>query len=83
MRQAIQTTYFSPNVRGSRVRAKAAAGSVTLHWNHALDVPDNHKVAARALAEKFGWPIDETWVQGVLPNGDHVFVMDDGQTGKL
>jgi hypothetical protein len=36
--QAITTKYIGPsNVRGSRVKATAAAGSVTLSWDHALN----------------------------------------------
>src|SRR4051812_45021830 len=35
--QAIQTRYLGPsNVRGSRVKAFAAAGSITLSWDHRL-----------------------------------------------
>ena len=66
MRQAIVTKYIGPtNVRGSRVKATADAGSLTLGWDHALDSEANHHRAARALAEKYGWSGD--WVGGGLP----------------
>ena len=56
MYQAITTKYIAPsNVKGSRVKASAAAGSVTLHWDNALNTAENHLVAARKLAEKFKW----------------------------
>lgn len=56
LRQAITTKFAGPtNSRGSRVIATAEAGRVTLDWDHALDVPDNHYAAAYALACKFGW----------------------------
>ena len=60
MRQAILTKYLSPtNFRGARVKAWAAAGSITLPWDHALGVDENHEQAALALQRKFGW--DKHW----------------------
>ena len=56
MYQAIETKYLGPtDHRGSRVRAKCQAGSVTLSWDHALDTVANHAAAARALIRKLGW----------------------------
>lgn len=71
--QAIQTKYLGPtNVRGSRVKAIAEAGSVTLSWNHSLNADGNHKAAAEALANKFGW--HGKWFSGWLPDNGMVFV---------
>jgi hypothetical protein len=68
MRQAITTKYLGPtNSRGSRVKATASAGSVTLSWDHALDSDENHRAAALALAAKFGW--DGEWIGGGLEHG--------------
>ena len=54
--QAITTKYLGPtNVRGSRVKAMAAAGSITLSWDDALNSDNNHAAAAHAIAVKFGW----------------------------
>ena len=54
--QAITTRYHGPtNVRGSRIKATAAAGSITLGYDHALTLDGNHEAAAKALANKFGW----------------------------
>jgi hypothetical protein len=67
MRQAIITRYMGPtNHRSSRVKATASAGSVTVCWDHALGVDENHAAAAKALADKYGW--GGVWVAGGLPN---------------
>jgi len=67
MRQAIETKYLGPtDFRGTRIKATAQAGSVTVSWDHALDVNDNHAKAAEALARKYGWT--GTWVAGGLAN---------------
>lgn len=74
MRQAIVTKYHGPgNVRGSRVKATAAAGSVILGWDDRLNVEENHKAAAKVLAEKFGWR--GCWVGGAMPGAGYVFAM--------
>jgi hypothetical protein len=69
MFQAI-TTKFIPcaNHRGSRVKATANAGSVTLNWDHSLNSEQNHDAAAKALANKFNW-VGE-WHSGGLPNNE-------------
>lgn len=55
-RQAIVTKFIGPtNYKGSRVKATADAGSITLHWDDALNSEDNHERAALALVLKFGW----------------------------
>jgi len=56
MFQAIETKYLGPtNFRGARIKASAQAGSLTVGWDHALNVDANHARAAKMLAEKFGW----------------------------
>ncbi len=71
--QAIQTYFIGPtNFRGSRVVAKTADGRVTLNWDHALNPAGNHRAAARALADRFGWSGE--WVRGGLADGSSVFV---------
>lgn len=68
MRQAITTKYLGPtNNLGSRVKATAFAGSVTISWDDALDVDDNHLKAAEALASKYNW--QGKMVGGGLPCG--------------
>jgi hypothetical protein len=71
--QAITTKYLGPtNVRGSRVKASAAAGSITLHWDDSKNSDGNHIAAAEALAIKFGW--SGLWHQGTLKSGEGCFV---------
>ena len=54
--QAITTRYIGPtNNRGSRVKAKCWAGSITVSWDHALGTEQNHDAAAIALVQKLGW----------------------------
>ena len=54
--QAITTKYLGPtNHRGSRVKATCDAGSLTVPWDYALNVEDNHAAAVNALAAKLDW----------------------------
>lgn len=56
MSQAITTKYLGPtNFRGARVKATSQAGSLTLPWDDAKGIDDNHYAAALALAMKFDW----------------------------
>lgn len=73
--QAIQTKYLgATNNRGSRIKATAGAGSVTIPYPHELSDHAVHRVAAQALADKFGWKGE--LLGGTLPNGDHAFVFN-------
>ena len=72
--QAITTKFIAPtNTRGSRIKATAQAGSVTLNWDHALNPADNHKAAAMALVKKYKWFYGE-WMSAELPDGSSVWV---------
>lgn len=63
MRQAITTAYHGPtNTNGARVSAKAEAGRIVAHWDHALSDNQNHCEAARRFAEKLGW--SGLWIGG-------------------
>lgn len=73
MFQAIQVKYLGPtNYRGSRYKATAAAGSVTIPVDDAKNVEGNVIAAAQALCDKFGWSRD--MVHGQLADGSYVFV---------
>lgn len=78
MRQSIQTHYIGPtDHRGSRVKAKTAGGlSLTQDWDDALDMDENHRRAAMALAVKLNWL--GRWYAGGAVGGGYVFVQDDG-----
>ena len=61
--QAIETRYLGPtNTKGGRIKATAWAGSVTVPYDHALSLEDNHRAAAMALVAKYGWT--GTYAQG-------------------
>jgi hypothetical protein len=72
--QAIVTKYLPPsNTRGSRIRATADAGSVTILFPADIDGQAAHRVAAQALADKLGW--GRKYLGGSLPdNTGYVFV---------
>ena len=73
MFQAIQVKYLGPtNYRGTRYKAIAAAGSVTVGAEYALSTEGNVIAAAQALCDKFGWSKD--MVHGQLADGSYVFV---------
>ena len=78
--QAIETRYLGPtNTKGSRIKATAWAGSITIGYNHALDTQDNHRAAADALIAKMGW--NGTFAQGGNIKGDgYYFVNVEGTT---
>jgi len=77
--QAIITKYLGPtNVRGSRIKATCAAGSLTVSYDDALGSDGNHRAVAEALCVKLGWVsspnnLYSSLCQGQLPNGDNVF----------
>lgn len=77
--QAIVTKFLGPtNSHGSRIKASASAGSITIPWNHGLNPDANHARAARALAERYGWKGD--WYCGGMPDrtgSSYVFVQVD------
>ena len=73
--QAIQTRYLGPtNTRGSRIKATAYAGSITVDYDHSLRTEEAHAVAAVALARKLGW--DGYLICGGL-HDSYVFVFAD------
>jgi len=54
--QAIVTKFLPcTNYRGSRIKAVCEAGQLTLEWDHALNVEENHHAAAAALQARLGW----------------------------
>lgn len=72
--QAIETKYLAPtDRRGARIKATAAAGTLTLGWDWDLNPFENHAKAAVALAEKYGWTEHVELVGGCLPNNNYVF----------
>lgn len=75
--QAIQTKFIPcTNTRPSRIKAWAECGSITLSWDHALNVDENHTKVANALCEKLGWTLPHygKLIGGSLPGGCYSFV---------
>lgn len=71
--QAIVTTYFGPTgTKGSRVQAKAQAGTIYVEWDDGLNSYDNHAAAAQEYCRRKHWTGE--LAHGALPNGSHVFV---------
>ena len=53
---AIETKYYGPtNSRGSKLIAKTREHRVTVSYDHALDLDENHVAAAVALCRKMYW----------------------------
>ena len=73
--QAITTKFIGPtNTRGSRIKASAYAGTITVAYDHSLNNDENHCVAAVALCEKIGWIGADALISACLPKGGYVFV---------
>lgn len=69
MRQAITTKFLGPtNHRGARIKATAAAGTITIDWDYSINSDRNHDAAAKALAAKLDWA--GAWFAGGLPTND-------------
>lgn len=57
--QAITTKYLgATNFRGSRIKATAESGSITVDYPHEFSGVNAHAVAALALMVKLGWTGD-------------------------
>jgi hypothetical protein len=79
--QAIHTKYMpATNTRSSRIKASCAAHSITVAYDHELDVEDNHKAACFALqiemVNRGGAHWRSPMESGCLPDGSyaHVFI---------
>jgi hypothetical protein len=79
--QAIVVKYIpAAPVKGSRYKATASAGSITMYANDSLSIEGNRDAVAIALCKKLGW--SPTWsdrqlVRGGLPkSSDTVYVFD-------
>jgi hypothetical protein len=74
--QAIRTRYHGPtNSRCSRISAKCEAGSISVSYDHALNIDGNHKAACDALRKKLGWMTEyyKPMIGGVF-DGDYYWV---------
>lgn len=72
--QAIETKYLGPtNFKGARIKAQCAAKALTIGYNHALNLEDNHINAAYALIKSLQWDHlkPKALTSGVLKNGNY------------
>lgn len=82
--QAIVTKWLSPShTKGSRIKASAEAGSLTIPWDYSLNVEDNHASAAMALVRKLGWipengHYESHWHGGAIPTHKNGYVFVAG-----
>jgi hypothetical protein len=76
--QAIETKYIKATDRtGGRIKASAWGGSVTIGYDHELNIDGAHKAAADALIAQMGW--HGTFAQGGNAKGNgYVFVNVEG-----
>jgi len=67
--QAILTHYIGPsNTKGGRIKAVSASGlSVTLGYDSALSLGENHAAACKALVDKLNW--GGRWIGGGTGEG--------------
>ena len=80
--QAILTKYIGPgNVRGSRIKVTAQAGTIYVAWDDAKGHHDNHDAAAKVFIRKMGW--FGSWYVGSLPDGSGVYVWANRSDTKL
>lgn len=81
--QAIETEFKGPtNHHGARIVARAQAGRITVPWDYALSVEENHDAAARAFAAKWGWY--GTWIRGARADDKgNVYVAINGHVRSM
>lgn len=72
--QAIRTNVLGcTNTKPTRIKAECYSSSLTVNWNHSLDIEENHEHAARRLMEKLGWNFE--FISGTLKDGAMVHVL--------
>ena len=79
--QVITTKFLPPtNHKGSRIKAMAEAGSVTVSKDHSLSEKEAHAAAALQLMEKYEW-FGEL-IGGVTHRGEYAWVFTNGPTAS-
>lgn len=57
--QAIKTKYLpATNTKPSRIKAECEAGSITISYDHSLNIDELHQKAAKELLNKLNWNPD-------------------------
>lgn len=76
--QAIVTKFLAPtNLKGARIKATAAAGSVTIDFDYYAGEAGSHLLAANALLKKLNWEQNGITIagSGMLPDGNYCHVL--------
>lgn len=85
--QAIQTKKTKPTeTRGARMRATCDGASVTIGYDHSINLESNHRAAAEALAVKLGWTVENGCCpieSGSLKDGSWVHVFSESAKAVL
>lgn len=63
--------------RRPRIRATSARGSITIPYDHALDIAENHQAALEAYCERYDLIADQ-YIAGRTPDG-LVYVLIPGE----
>lgn len=73
--QAITIKYLpATDTKSSRFKATAAAGSITLSYDHDFDSEGNVKAAVKALVKKLQWDRADVWHIGSTADSHWVAV---------
>ena len=78
--QAIHVKYISATEsKGSRIKATASAGSITISYPHELSGQAVYRKAAEELIKKLEWDTEsyKGLLGGCLPDGSYCFVFDN------
>ena len=76
--QAIVTKFLAPtNHKGARIKATAAAGTVTINFDYEAGDFGSHLLAANALLKKLNWEQNGITIagSGMLPDGNYCHVL--------
>ncbi len=77
MQRAIITKYFGPtNTCAARIKATCAGSSLTVSYDHALDLDAQCHAAAIGLCRKLGWGEVARLHSGILPNGEFAHILE-------
>jgi hypothetical protein len=75
--QAIRTKYLpATNNKPSRIKAECEAGTITISYDHSLNIDQLHQKAAMKLLEKLNWKPD--FIHTGNFKGDYYHVLEFG-----
>lgn len=73
--QAIKTKYLpATNTKPSRIKAECEAGSITISYDHSLNIDELHQKAAKELLNKLSWNPD--FINSGSFKGDYYHILE-------